>query len=454
MKRLFLILCAIGVFNARADDSPALFRYESRIEVSEPKEGMLAIPLGEPILRRANREWSDLRLEAESDPGPTEIPFLLEKVERRQDGKPAVSIRTRVIDASELSEGILEMENELLDKKLNAATLRIDTPLSDFEKKVDVSGSNDGNSWQSVLENALILDRSNFLDFRRTSLTLPDNDYRFFRIRISAATDEQVASLRKITVTTRGDLSPTRSETTEVKTRPFRVDKIAFLTKGAKESSLKPKERYDVEIVSQTFDPEKKETTIEFSAGNLPLDGLDVSTKAQNFRRKYRLETAETDEWHQRSNGFLHSYSIGSLQDDGLEISFLETRSEKWRLVIEQGDNPPVEVESITGLGEPYRLLTLGGEESLTLYFGADPTTVSKPNYDTAALELARKKNLPVQVATAGPPTENEAFAAVETPGEAWYQSKTVLWAAIALVVLAMLWVLLGASKKIGAMEE
>ena len=56
----------------------------------------------------------------------------------------------------------------LQEEDLFAAKLQIKTPLRDFEKNVDVWGGNDGESWEPLVEDELIFDREQFLDFRRT----------------------------------------------------------------------------------------------------------------------------------------------------------------------------------------------------------------------------------------------------------------------------------------------
>ncbi|MAS95741.1 MAG: hypothetical protein CMO55_21270 [Verrucomicrobiales bacterium] len=447
-----LLLCSL----AWADIDTQPFQYQCEVDSKGASTGLIGIPLDEAILRKANPGWSDLRLLSGSN--HAEVPYFVEKKERRTSDSPSKRIATKILSANELAEGVLETEITLTDKKRTASRIEFETPLRDFEKRVIISGSDDGETWETIIANGLILDRSHFLDFRRTSLDLPPNDYRHFQIRIDAATDEQVASIRKITRTSGGDVDDSISETMEVKTRPFRVDRINFYTEGEKAETIQPRAEYELAILQSDFDEEKKESVIEFDSENLPLNGISLTIKDQNFRRYFHLfveDKGRENGWRQVTEGSIHSYSIESIEDQNLEINFGERSASRWRLTIEQGDNPAISVESVRGLGEHYRLLTLASdEEKQALYFGADSEAVSAPDYDTAAIELAREKEIPVHIANVGKPIENTAFSPPVPKVDPWYETKTILWIAIALVVLVMTWVILKTTKQIESVTE
>jgi len=77
--------------------------------------------------------------------------------------------------------------------------LWIETPLRDFEKFVDVYGSLDEANWEPLLEGELIFERERFVDFRRTELKLPVNEFTSYKVVIANATDEQRSSVREVT---------------------------------------------------------------------------------------------------------------------------------------------------------------------------------------------------------------------------------------------------------------
>ncbi|MCD4655566.1 hypothetical protein K8T06_16720 [bacterium] len=71
--------------------------------------------------------------------------------------------------------------------------------------------------------------------------------------------------------------------------------------------------------------------------------------------------------------------------EEDLIIEFQESRARKYKLIIDDGDNPPIKVLGVSGQGNVYQLVYLArGGSAYQVFWGADK--ISKPIHDTAAI--------------------------------------------------------------------
>ncbi|MFH0938040.1 MAG: hypothetical protein V1899_01970 [Planctomycetota bacterium] len=138
--------------------------------------------------------------------------------------------------------------------------------------------------------------------------------------------------------------------------------------------------------------------------------------------------------------------SSATVAQTGRVMEFPETKETAYRIVIRDGDNPPLDVTGVKGQGNVYRTVFIAkGSEPHLLYYGAQ--SVKPADYDVATvLGQVRRDYQPV-VWTMETPRLNPACSSAVIADErgAFFKRKSVLVTGIILVVLALGWALIRA---------
>lgn len=451
MKLLFfpfaIFLVAATVSAEPGDVRPYAYKKEVRGGASATELGVLE--LDAEVFRETRADFSDLRLMAVSGETREEISFLVVPRQREEESASRV-LPAEIVRFEERSDGSIETTLKL-DRATGAALLRLETPLRDFEKDVRVDGSHDGESWTPLVDSALVFDYRRFLDFRRTEIALPANEFPYFRVTVAAATDQQ----QSLAMTLRETVSDASGRAVEsarvVEERLFKIDRFLFFTAAKEGEKAAPTMPFPVALVSVEHDTGEKETTILLDAGRAPLEEIVVSTADTNFRRDVALQEPQGEGWRTVARTAIYRFEIGDFSEEDLSIAIppAAARKDQYRLVISQGDSAPVTVSAAEGTGLIHELYFVGGMEGeLELYFGAGDGAVAKPVYDVAAIRAARGRVTEQARFEAGPLRENPVFTGVRTPFP-WQDQKWMLWTVIALVVAGLGWILAGSAKRV-----
>ncbi|MDC0301012.1 hypothetical protein OAK84_00250, partial [Akkermansiaceae bacterium] len=150
-----------------------------------------------------------------------------------------------------------------------------------------------------------------------------------------------------------------------------------------------------------------------------------------------------------------HRYDLAGLKEEKLSLRFPETQVEQIRLIIENGDNRPIQVESAKGNGPLVELVFLTKpNDSWQVAYHAPAVKLQKPKYDTAILQRAEREGIARESIVMSDPRPNPDFderAGIDLPP--WFAKKWILHTLIAFVVGILIWVLYGAARKIEAVE-
>lgn len=141
-----------------------------------------------------------------------------------------------------------------------------------------------------------------------------------------------------------------------------------------------------------------------------------------------------------------------NLKREELSISFPESRHEQYRLVIENRDSPPLNVEGIEAEGDVYEAVYLGApNKHYQLVYGAPDA--ERPAYDTAAIQELLGKAFQPSPAELG---AERPFAAGPAPVN-WTRllsNRPVLWGVITVMVIALGWGLYQAAQRTAKLPE
>ena len=356
----------------------------------------------------------------------------------------------KTVSAMPLEGGGFQIEVVIGENAPSPRGLRINTPLSDFENRVTIFGLNNQGK-ETKLAEALLVDYRSLVDYRVDSINLDAGDFKKFRIVVAKPTVQQESSILELG----RKAGEPNAEKVNILKRPFRINSVDFFT--TTELVLNEQPLLD-EVTPESFstfvDKDKKITVAEFETWGAPFGGVEIFPKTTNFRRNARLEYAKrisdskTDstlkqsemEWIAVSQGSISSLDFQGHKSRNTRLECPESRQTKWRLLIENGDSPPVELESVKILTGKFQLVFLAFPgENYRLEYG--DTQPNQAVFDTAAIQaMLQTKALPLE-AQLGEVRMMEPVPE-KKPAETWSQwllHQKALFGVIVLVLAVIL---------------
>jgi hypothetical protein len=377
---------------ALASAAEPTFRYAMPLELPTLKqEELLAATLESDVYAATRDGFPDLRILSDDS---LETSYLLRKVTitKAETTRDYWAARTRSVQP--LDDGGLEIMLHLEPEDPQPDGLRIVTPLRDFEQRVRVFNSADGENWQPAGEETVIFDYSQYMDFGNDSVSFPSSDRRDFRIVIDDVTQEQESQLMGLTRSLRGGQEVRREERTTINRRPFRIDRVLFWRDVVHDQSTGDRKTgYPLTGFHLENDPAAQQSIITVDSRREPLTSLKLVTSSHNFSRQalVEIDVSTPREHTLRSIGVanLSRLDFRNLKREELTISFPETRQLKYRIVIDNRGSPPLVVTSVEAEGNEYQTVFLAPvpQQAYELVFGSE--SAERPDYDTAAISAS-----------------------------------------------------------------
>ncbi len=414
------------------------------------EEQIVAFTLDAEIYAATRDGLPDLRVFNSQD---AESPYLLEPVTETRRERVQRICGSRAASLEE-KDGRIEILLRLDKDAPPAEGLTIFTPLQDYQRRVQVFGSNDeGASWKPLVADALIFDYARFMDLRNSEIALPGNRDRLFKVVVDNVTDQQQSSLSELTRKYREGREKERTEKTVVERRPLRIDHIEFWGHAWEDRGQQAKKTdYPVDRFEVEQRPKEKMTVVEVRIRREPLTSLTLETSSRNFSRRAEVQVSrtqgETSAWVTVGGGTVQLLDFRGYHRSQLTVGFPQQRQERYRLVLHDEDNPPLEITGVKAAGDVYRALFLA-QEGKTYRAAYGSPGVETPHYDTlAVLGPLRAGNQAVE-AKLGPQLDNQAFRADHAPRRNWLNHPAVLVGAIVLMVGVLGWALYRAGRRI-----
>jgi hypothetical protein len=422
-------------------------------------EEIIAFTLDSDIYAATRNGLPDLRvLDLSKADTPVEAPYQIEPQLERRAERVRRTLPTKIMDLKENGNNI-EIRLSLPEKSPAAEGFSFSTPLKDFERKVQVAGSEDGKNWTPLTGDGVIFDYSRYMDVSNHDVALPTNSFRQFKITVEDVTEERQSPFMELERTMRGGKEQQRVETSGVERRPLRINHIDMIYYVSRELVERAKNaNYPVVEFKAKEDAEKKQTIIEVITRREPLTSFTLETPSKNFSRRASVQIPMTvrspaalqpdrTEWAEIGSATVSKLQFRGFNREKLAISFPEHREEKYRIVIDNQDNPPLEIKGVKAEGNVYRLVFLAQQgKPYRVFYGSEKAEA--PKYEAATVLGALGKGFqPVEVQL-GRQTDNAAFA-----GEPDLLLRRLLnnWiflgAAIALMVAVLGWGLFRAGR-------
>lgn len=369
----FLASCCIPAAVNAATLSSADFSYCSDVQGAVKAGTLYKVHIADEIIRKTGVGLEDLRL---FDVSQKEIPLVV-----IGNVPPHELIETYPLEVtgydSEASSAILLMK--LPQKHRPISVIDLDIADKDFKKRIALSESSDGKTWQ-LLTTDSIYDFSSQVSVRRTKLEFPSTDSRYYRLTIT-------------------DFKP-RTETQPSISLKYEgldfsvngVQKKELRIRSAQGSTQTPAEKrpvYDQKTfhnLSPTLD--KDGNTVIVLPADLPLDKLILAVANPYYHRTINLygsSTGKEDSFRFLASQVIYRFPLSSEQHE--EKNFLEQSVPKqayYRIVVINRNNPPLEIKEMTlsWIQQNLFFIALQNGERYSLCMGN--TRIKRPDYDMA----------------------------------------------------------------------
>ncbi len=380
------------------------------------KVELVAVPLDTDVYAVTRVGLPDLRL---WDAAGRQVTFVVRRAISKRDETSRQTWTARgKFSARPLDNGGLEMILPLEDKEPIPSGLRFVSPLKNFEHRVQVDSSSDGETWRPVVRDGLIFDYAQYIDVRNDSVRFapPAEDvddkmptqapYHYLRITIDQVTKSQESQLLELTRQLRADGETDISERLLIERRPFRIDRIELWREVIhKHVTGDVQSPYPLSNLKITENTEPHQTRVTFDSRREPLTSLSLVTDARNFSRSARVEIGQEQgmqtRWDVIGSDEVSKIDLYCLDRSHLSIAISETRQTRYRLVIENRDSAPLAIAGVTAQGAVYEVVFLADPtEKYRLAYGGN--RIAQPVYDTAALTAALNAGYISKVAQLG----------------------------------------------------
>ncbi len=409
-----LAMCGIAAFTIEfASASSAISHYPSvRPVLTVPAQDELAaVTLDSVIWAASPGTPPDIRF---ADAKDIPIPHVLRKASEQRLRTVRENCRSHVDALQELPDNRIELSVTLDDKAPLATGIEFVTPLRDFERQITVQGIGRDGTTTLLVENALIYDYSRFADVRRINVPLPPNRFRRFAIAIDNVTDEQQSPRRQISRTYEQGSEVRMVDHGTLTARPFRMDAVQLYAERQAESHRVERETpIPLKAWSIRDLPLKKQTVIEIESHTEPVTGFTLQIADRNFTRRVRVEvpagSGGSETWRPIGSTSISRIAFRSLLHTQLRVTVAERRSQRFRLVIDNQDNPPLDITGTEAFGPVWQAVTLAAPgQQARLYYGAAQSTPAR--YDTAAIERVLANGFDPVSFSLGEPADNPHY--------------------------------------------
>jgi len=227
------------------------------------------------------------------------------------------------------------------------------------------------------------------MDIRDTSVTFPARPYAFYLVRVENVTDITTSPSVEITRQVDGDGGTSDTARSILERRDFRIDRLVFYSSSSQAvTRASRKDVYPVQGFSVKEEDDGSRTVIEVTTLREPLTEFAVATDDRNFHRPVAVQIRGTQiaaPWRTIGRGTLADVSLGPRPKRELTVTLPETREESYRLVIENGDSPPISIKAVRAKGNVYRVRFLTDSDSTYALLFGNPD-VEKPKYDLSTV--------------------------------------------------------------------
>ena len=367
---LLSVIVGSNAYSTTSVLTPHDFQYMSELSGQMKGNRLYHIHLSADILKNCAVGCRDIRLFGSDR---SEVPYVIilnESPEEKQESYALII--TKYDDQADAV--VLTME--LPEKHRPISSLALNIPNRDFIKTAIVYGSHDRKSWKKLVEDT-IYDFTSQVDLRKTRLRFEKSDYRYYRLHLIDARREGAdhPSIRL-------QYDGLNFSVDKLKNKRLRIQEMVASTTGNARTVVV----YDKAVFTDfSAQEDENHNTIITVNADLPADIISFELSNPYYFRNVSVlssETGKEDSYHLLARGSIYSFPLSGNTEVNKAILSSSPKHRYYKFVIENKNNPPLNVRSITFEWVQRNLffVALSDTGNYVLYVGNG--SVEVPNYD------------------------------------------------------------------------
>ena len=371
------------------------YNYERVIgEIKEEQWAKIVLP--DALFEKIDPDFSDLRIYGFNGTDTMEAPYLLTFSKGEQIQKEAAF---HLLNESKNQKGYFYTFETAADTNVNQ--LKLSFRQQNFDWHLTLEGSQDQQEWFSLAENYRILAIKNeTTDFNYTTVHFPSAGYRYYRISINSDKKPELLNAR---------IALNENKNSILKTFPI-VLKTLKEEKSSKQTIVTCQLSHSVPVAAIKFIVKNK---FDYYRA-ITIDYLTDSIKTpQGWIYNYATLTS----------GTLNSLSTN-------DFVFNTTLLKQLRISIYNGDNQPLQIDSIQVQGYFYELTT-HFTQAATYYLMYGNSKATHPDYDLYHF----KNKIPKTIASIIPGEEQVIKKETSQQVHPLFENKQWLWILILIII-------------------
>ena len=414
------LLCVFLVSGPNLAESsgrePAL-RFEKTIHIPDlSRPQLVRFALGEEILAVTHDGNPDIRV---YDSRETPVPHFVRQVVRHEARQVSRRLRGKILSTTPPEGPPSEVVVVFPEDSPSITGLRIVSRAEEFQWLVTVEREAADGSWEMVVENQLIFDRTRWVEFRSVEIAFDAMNSRRFRLTFGDASFERIEELdllagqlhrRRRWSMAMAPPNPALADPTmanavistvddkpdsDIGPAEFSIDRVDALYLVESPDEVTPvTQTYPLRQFEKTGSPDLDRTVLRIQSTRCPLTSFTLVTDDQDFIRQTRvrapLDHATGFGWKNLANGIVCRLDLGTVQRDELTVSFPEMRSVEYILVIHDGNGIPLNVTDLVAEGNVYELLFVAhpGQQYSVRYGGDENVESSRDDVSGILAQL------------------------------------------------------------------
>ena len=376
-------------------------KYDYKREITGITDTWHKIILPDDLFGKVRNDLNDIRIYGITEKDTLEAPYILKTL---SGSTQWIDIPFRLINQSHNASVYYFTFKMSRDNIINQINLNFNN--RNFDWLVDLQGSQNQHQWYTIIENYRILSLQNeLIQYAFSTLKIPDSHYKYYRLSVISS-EKPLLSSAKIY-----DLKVIEGEYREY---PVKAKKIHT------------NDKY-------------KQTIIDIS---LPMPvpvtflKLSVSDKIDYYRPvniQYLSDSVKTEKGWRYNYGSLASGTLSSLEDN--EYKFNQRITNKLKIVIQNHDNQPLNIKTVTVKGFVHELVARFNKPA-EYYLVYGNKRAYKPAYDIINFQ----KNIPGELNTLTLGKEEEIRHSELPIIGPLFKNKLWLWAIMLIIISVLGW--------------
>jgi hypothetical protein len=354
---LVFIICNGGSLEVKAQRLS--FSYKRNIEKKFNNWHEIILPAD--IYKHCNTDLSDIRIIGITPDGETiEAPYLLKSWKPRPE---YINIEFQGVNQSK--RGNTYYYTFIVPSNETINTIQVQSDDRNYDWKIKLEGSNDGQTWFEFLKNYRVLSiQDDNIKYRHRTIHFETVQYKYIRMSFKSS---------------------------------FKPGKLQISMAKAVVDSGEYYQYYPIDFENSTDDNGKTSEFIFSLPDYVPVSYFKPAVETTNdYYRKYDLECA-VDSFQYDGNKWRYIYrnvsygTISSLEDNIIQFDNILTK--KIKLRIKNYDNAPLKINNAVVQGNVHKVIARFDKDAdYSIYYGNEEIT--PPKYDIVAFEHKIPTNL------------------------------------------------------------